>query len=139
MFLGKRSVAVVLVVILSLSVMLPVYAANDRLYGDEVIIDDVSDDEFFWAKVDDVWVCTDAFGEPVTGWAKKDGSQCFLNKNGEMRTGWIKYQGKWYYLYTEEDVKDRNIDKSLIGTLAKDTWIDNYYVDEDGVQKKIKK
>ena len=59
----------------------------------------------------------------------------FLNKDGFIKTGWIKDNGKWYYLYSDSD----NVAKELIGTLATDTWIDNYYVDKTGAQTKIKK
>jgi len=124
-----RLTALILAMVLSLMSVMTVYAANDRVYGD--------DDEpvYNWEKVDNEWVCTDEFDEPVVGWAPKDNHMYFLNKQGKIRTGWIKSEGKWYYLYDKTD----KVDPSLVGTLAKDTWIDNYYVDKDGVQTKIKK
>ena len=41
------------------------------------------------------------------------------SSNGFMKTGWIKDNRSWYYLNDD-------------GTLATDTWIDNYYVSESG-------
>jgi len=123
-----RLTALVLAVVLSLFSVMTVYAANDRIYGDD-------DPVYNWEKVDNEWVCTDEFDEPVVGWAPKGEYMYFLNKQGKIRTGWIKSEGKWYYLYDKAD----KVDASLVGTLAKDTWIDNYYVDKDGVQTKTKK
>ena len=43
-----------------------------------------------------------------------------MNKNGEMQTGWIQDHGKWYYLWSD-------------GTLAVNTEVNGYKVDENGV------
>ncbi|WP_347489865.1 S-layer homology domain-containing protein [Desulfoscipio sp. XC116] len=47
----------------------------------------------------------------------------YFNKDGIMVAGkWLEIDGKWYYFNTD-------------GTLAKNTKIDNYEVDENGVRK----
>lgn len=112
-------------------------AAASRVTENETVVEE--DEElkitYYWKKTDDEWICTDKYSEPITGWAPKGGYMYYLNKLGQIRTGWIKDEGEWYYLYSEDD----DVDKELVGTLAKSTWIDNYYVNEDGVQTKIKK
>lgn len=134
MIIKSRLFALVLVVVLSISFAVPAYAApSGRIYGDEDIIDDTG--ERVWEKIDGEWRCTDAEGDPVRGWAKRDNHVYFLAKDGFPKTGWIKDSGHWYYMYTESD----SVDKELIGTLATDTWIDNYYVDKTGAQTKIKR
>lgn len=134
MFKRSSFLALMLVVVLSFSFTIPAYAAaSGRIYGDEDIIDDSEGQ--VWEKIDGEWRCTDTAGDPVKGWAKRDDHMYFLNKDGFIKTGWIKDNGKWYYLYSDSD----NVAKELIGTLATDTWIDNYYVDKTGVQTKIKK
>ncbi len=42
-----------------------------------------------------------------------------------MYTGWQLIDEKWYYFNEASDEKK--------GTLMTDTWIGNYYVDENGV------
>ena len=134
MFKRSSFLALMLVVVLSFSFTIPAYAAvNGRIYGDEDIIDDSEGQ--VWEIIDGEWRCTDIDGDPVRGWAKRDDHMYFLNKDGFIKTGWIKDNGKWYYLYSDSD----NVTKELIGTLATDTWIDNYYVDKTGAQTKIKK
>lgn len=47
----------------------------------------------------------------------------YFNKDGIMAAGkWIKNAGKWYYLKSD-------------GTLARNTKIDGYQVDGNGVRK----
>ncbi len=109
---------------LSLSMIFPALAEN------------LPSDGYEWEFTDGQWSCTDSRGEPVSGWAvrtdEKDGTELtyYLDREGVMKTGWLKddKDGNWYYLYEE------NEDEELVGTLATDTWIDNYYVDRDGVR-----
>ena len=100
---------------------------------------------YTWTKVDDKWSVTDSSGDPVKGWAAHDEQIFFLNNKGIMKTGWIKYDGSWYYLYSKDDadadakLKKKNESyKSIYGTLATSSWIDNYYVDSEGVMTKTK-
>ncbi len=64
-------------------------------------------------------------GKMCIGWQFINNHWYYLNPisdgtKGKMYTGWQLINGKWYY-FNEE------------GTLLTDTWIDNYYVNSDGV------
>ena len=96
-----------------------------------------------WTRTDDKWQVTDSSGDPVKGWAVHDGHIYYLNSKGIMKTGWIKEDGSWYYLYQKDDVPPKTQGKDTVkydicGTLATDTWIDNYYVDSEGILTKTK-
>lgn len=59
-------------------------------------------------------------GYVLTGWKKVKGYTYYFNKKGVLQTSqWIKYKNKSMYL-------------SADGRIAKDTWIGDKYVDEDG-------
>jgi len=88
---------------------------------------------YTWEYTNGKWTCTDEDGDAVKGWAMRDSKVYYLNSRGRMRTGWVKNRGDWYYLYKSEDVN-----QELVGTLATDSWIDNYYVDEEGVWTRTK-
>ena len=57
---------------------------------------------------------------PWEQWKEIDGQTYYFGYSGYMYTGWLYYGGSYYYLNAD-------------GTLARDTWIGDYYVDEDGV------
>ncbi len=141
MIIKGRLLALFLAVILSLSIATPVYATNSEVItGDDEIYDD--ENGYYWFEIEDnVWRCTDSFGNPVQGWAELNGLTYFMGKDGIAKTGWVKDKdtGKWYYLFSADDVERNKIPDNLLGTLAKDQWIDNYYVDKTGAQIKIKK
>lgn len=109
-----------------------------------------------WEKIDGVWYYFDQKGYRMTGWimtggkwyylqekgnreetahldnpyegvmlcnawfADKDGQLYYLQSDGSMKIGWLYQNQKWYYLKAN-------------GSMAKDQWIDGYYVDKDGV------
>lgn len=137
MRISKRLLVMLFAIILSFSFVMPTFAATDSKDFDskKTEVNESEELSYNWNNDDGEWICTDDFGEPVSGWAVKDNNTYFLNKDGKIKTGWIKDKGNWYYLYSEKD----DVKKDLIGTLATDTWIDNYYVDKSGIQKKIKK
>lgn len=62
--------------------------------------------------------------DPATaqGWAKNDAGQQLYYKDGKALNGWAEISDKWYYFYTD-------------GTLARNTTIGGYLVDEHGVRK----
>lgn len=63
-------------------------------------------------------------GSNATGWLELDGDCYYLDEDGNRKSDcWHKEDGAWYYL--DED-----------GVLAKNTWVDNYYVDETGKYEK---
>ena len=96
-----------------------------------------------WQEIDGNWVYFDADGvmqtndpsneksaeetktsapEAVTGpgWQEIDGNWYYFNEDGSRRTGWQEIDGNWYYFYDD-------------GSMAKDTVIEGYYVNADGV------
>ena len=60
------------------------------------------------------------------GWRFIDDNWYFFDNNGYMKTGWLQYKDKWYYL-------------SETGEMLKDTSVDGYYLDVDGVWIDMKK
>lgn len=64
--------------------------------------------------------------DPATaqGWAKNDnGQRMFFTKDGVMVAGqWLQIASKWYYFYAD-------------GSLAKNTVVNGYEVDENGARK----
>lgn len=59
---------------------------------------------------------------PGIGWKLVNGYWFYMDGNGIMQTGWVNYQGKWYYLYPN-------------GQMAKNTWVEGYYVDSSGAMR----
>ncbi len=75
-----------------------------------------------WCTVDDETYYLDEYGVMATGWFYQNDSWYYANKSGVVQTGWVMPQpGKYYYLYED-------------GTMAVDTWIDDYYVGSDGLR-----
>lgn len=73
-----------------------------------------------WEKQGDVgWKYTNEKGQYQYGWIEIDDNWYYLDDKGYMKTGWLKDRGSWYYLHAD-------------GTMAHDTWIDNYYVNNSG-------
>lgn len=73
-----------------------------------------------WYINDNKWYFLRLSGYIATGWIKYNDNWYYMNKNGEMQTGWIQDHGKWYYLWSD-------------GTLAVNTEVNGYKVDENGV------
>lgn len=74
---------------------------------------------------DNTWTYVDDNGESVTGWIEDGEKTYYLGDDGYLKTGWFKVKGSWYYF-----------DKD--GVMAKNTWIDNYYVNAEGKMKEIR-
>jgi hypothetical protein len=62
------------------------------------------------------------FSNTAQGWVKNDSGQWMFFKDGKALTGWQTIDGMWYYFYAD-------------GSLAMNTKIDSYQVDENGVRK----
>lgn len=73
-----------------------------------------------WQLVGNTWYYMDGSGAMLTGWQEIGGVRYYLDGSGAMRTGWVWIGNECYYF-----------DGS--GAMAKDTWIGEYYVDENGV------
>lgn len=56
---------------------------------------------------------------PSNGWMKIKGKWYFFGEYGYMKTGWLKDGDYWYYLQKD-------------GSMAQDTTIDGYTIDESG-------
>ncbi len=66
------------------------------------------------------WYCHSDGSYTVADWEDIDGQRYYFDAAGWMVTGWQWVGDKCYYL-------------DVSGALVKDRWIDNYYVDENGV------
>lgn len=96
-----------------------------------------------WYNDNGIWYYLNEDGSMAIGWIKDNyGKWYYLNQNGSMATGWIlDTDGKWYYLNNLGVmeigwIKD-NYDKWYYlkenGAMAHDEYIDEYYVDSNGV------
>ncbi|MGF7143582.1 hypothetical protein HNQ56_002009 [Anaerotaenia torta] len=62
-------------------------------------------------------------GRALTGWQDIDSKRYYFTGAGIMAAGkWLKLETKWYYFYAD-------------GSLAKNTTVDGYKVDKNGVRK----
>lgn len=62
-------------------------------------------------------------GKAVTGWFTEENARYYFTSDGIMVSGkWLEIGGKWYYFNAD-------------GSLAKNTKVDGYEVDENGVRK----
>jgi hypothetical protein len=77
-----------------------------------------------WSRNDaGQWLYIGENGKAVTGWLTEGDAKYYSTGNGLMVSGkWLQIDGKWYYFYAD-------------GSLARDTKIDGYEVDENGVRK----
>lgn len=70
---------------------------------------------------------TSSIGTMKTGWQKINGYWYYFNTSsdsgiiGMMKKGWQQINGNWYYFYYGD------------GIMARNTWIDGYYVNSSGV------
>lgn len=76
------------------------------------------------------WYYFNEHGYMATGWIMDNGHWYYLNPisdgtQGKMLLGWQFIDGKWYYLNENSDGKK--------GALFVNTWIGEYYVDQNGV------
>lgn len=74
-----------------------------------------------WQMIDGSRYYLGEDGGMKKGWAKIDDSWYYFNANGVMQTGWQNIYGEWYYLDSET------------GMMAADIYVDDYYVNADGV------
>lgn len=73
-----------------------------------------------WVLYKNDWYYLASSGKMLTGWILYKNDWYYLDTNGKMQTGWIQYKNNWYYLYSN-------------GKMATNTYIGNYYVNENGV------
>lgn len=76
----------------------------------------------YWGQTSDKkWMLIEN-GSPAVGWKYVGGNWYYMNTGGIMQTGWVNYKNKWYYLNSN-------------GTMARNTWIGNYYLGTDGAMR----
>ena len=73
-----------------------------------------------WIKDGVSWYYCIPSGTMLTGLNKINGQDYYFNASGVMQTGWKIINNKYYYFYSS-------------GAMAKNTWIDGYFVDKNGV------
>lgn len=83
-----------------------------------------------WQFIGRDWYYFNLDGSMATGWLVYNNQKYYFNplsngSQGKMLIGWQLLDGKWYYFKTESD--------GTKGMLLTDIWIDNYYVNQDGV------
>lgn len=113
-----------------------------------------------WTLVDGVWYYMDGTGAMTVGWQWDGSSWYYMNESGAMTTGWLFEGNSWYYLqpngamsigwvelygawYYMSDsgamvtgwMFDGDAWYYMLenGAMAKNTWIDNDYVGDNGV------
>ena len=75
-----------------------------------------------WVKEVDNWRYYSG-NKTTVGWLDISDKRYYFTKDGLMLSGkWLQINSKWYYFYAD-------------GSLAKDTKVDGYEVDENGVRK----
>lgn len=57
-------------------------------------------------------------------WGEENGKIYYFTSNGAMAEGWYQVDGNWYYFYPGQ------------GHKAVNTWVDTFYVDENGVWRR---
>ena len=93
-----------------------------------------------WEKINGKYYYFSSSGAKQTGWVKPYDTWYYLNQDGVMQTGWLRFTDVTYYLDESGAVVEgwRWIDGKCYyfksgGSMARDTWIGDSYVDKDGV------
>lgn len=83
-----------------------------------------------WIKDGSRWYFLNISNEYVLGallknrWLELNGNVYYFLSDGAMAEGWTQVDGSWYYFYPGQ------------GNKAVNTWVETFYVDENGVWKK---
>ena len=93
-----------------------------------------------WEKINGKYYYFSSSGAKQTGWVKPYDTWYYLNQDGVMQTGWLRFTDVTYYLDESGAVVEgwRWIDGKCYyfksgGSMARDTWIGDSYVDKDGI------
>lgn len=76
--------------------------------------------QYGWLYDENKWFYLNDSGIMVKGWNYIENEWYYFNNSGEMETGWKYINNKWYYLYDN-------------GVMAKNTIIDGWKIDSNGV------
>ena len=101
---------------LYLFVVILIFAFNVTNYADS------------WNKVGNDWYYVDNLGNNKTGLQEINGRIYYFADNGKMQVSWQLINGSYYYFY-----QDFNTNYSDYGYMATNTYIDDFYIGEDGV------
>ncbi|EHI99682.1 5'-Nucleotidase domain-containing protein [Clostridium sp. DL-VIII] len=95
-----------------------------------------------WKQINNQWYHFGKDGIMETGWLKdSNGKWYYLQENGAMKTGWLlDKDNNWYYLNNDGSMTDGWFEDSdgkwyyfgENGVMAKDEYIGDYYVNENG-------
>ena len=80
-----------------------------------------------WKKINNSWYYLQAGGAMAQDWLYLNGNWYYMATDGAMKTGWQLVRGTWYYLYTLNDVHGGSE-----GVMARNTYIDGYYLSSSG-------
>lgn len=96
-----------------------------------------------WRNEDGAWYFLTADGKMVTGWKQIGGKKYFFRPTGKMATGWVYSSGEWYYLNSKGNpyagwkyYRGHWYYFNTEGRMLTDTWIEDDYVDAEGVWQK---
>ena len=80
-----------------------------------------------WELIDGAWYAFGADGYAESGLVFDPdlGGYFYIDINTGMKTGWQLIDGKWYYFNTVSDGRR--------GIMLVDTWVEGWYVDENGI------
>lgn len=98
--------------------------------GKTYFLSDNGDMHMGWIQAEGRWyymnpIPGDYFGAMVKNqWAEVNGKTYYFNQDGIMVEGWYQVGEDWYYFYPGD------------GNKAVNTWIDTFYVDENGIWRK---
>ena len=80
-----------------------------------------------WEKINDSWYFLQSGGAMAQNWLELNGNWYYMATDGAMKTGWQLVGGTWYYLYTLNDSHGGSE-----GVMARNTYIDGYYLSSSG-------
>ena len=94
-----------------------------------------------WINSDGKWYYFDESGTMIIGWKKISDNWYYFLNDGARAKGWVKNNNEWYYLGEDGIMKSSswvNIKGSWYhfnddGTMDKNTVIDGYKIDSNGV------
>lgn len=94
----------------------------------------------YWAYHEGDWYYFGTSGLRTSGWNYTGGEWYYMNEDYTMHTGWLLEKSKWYYLESSGEMVTgwKEIDGKWYyfnsnGVMAVNTYVNEYYVDDNGV------
>lgn len=94
-----------------------------------------------WLSLNNTWYYLEASGAMVSqNWCRIKNVWYYFEASGRMKTGWLLLKDTWYYLQSSGAmvsggwrwINNKCYYFAADGSMAADTWIGDYYVNEDG-------